>query len=80
MLARYHSGRRGGLELAPVNRGWPTGVIYWSGYLAFPLSKESSMNKLLAGFVLGAFALVQLPVYAQAAKPAVAAASAGQAD
>ena len=35
-------------------------------------SKESSMNKLLAALVLGAFALVQVPVYAQAAKPAAA--------
>jgi len=37
------------------------------------------MNKLLPALVLGAFALVQLPVYAQATKSAVAAASAASA-
>jgi len=37
------------------------------------------VKKLLPALILGAFALVQLPVYAQAAKPAAAAAPAASA-
>ena len=37
------------------------------------------MKKLLPALILGAFALVQVPVYAQAAKPAAAAAPAASA-
>jgi len=37
-----------------------------------PTREEIQMNKLLSALILGAFALVQVPAYAQAAAPAAA--------